>query len=323
MDSASTALLHLLLRQTDRHPIGGLDGTDLNGIDPRLLNQLLSRGVLEEMAPLELADGMVIEWVDRVPHGIGATADDSSGPLDPDALRRFEISPAALCEALRLDNALGPEIQQVNGRIFNLGQDGVGRTVFLALGVTEETAIEDACVIQAHCSGPAILVAPREPQLAIPTAAYLREQSITVVPADERLQPVVRAPFRLDLIVEEPAEAAEPVLVLNVRRSHASFRGRELRIPRREFMLLLELARGAQQGPGYVAGDALHDAIRDPRLPADAHANDEQVYGSISGLRRAFAESGGLSRDEARKLIVRKNRQGVRLDLQPETIRIV
>ena len=41
MASASRALLRSLLRQSDRHPIGRLDGVDLEGADLRLVERLL------------------------------------------------------------------------------------------------------------------------------------------------------------------------------------------------------------------------------------------------------------------------------------------
>ena len=96
MASASHALLRSLLRQSDRRPIGHLDGIDLDGANPRLIDRLLARGVLREIRRLDRVGDLAVAGESLGSWALSVDGDEADQEIDPRSLRQFEIDPSAL-----------------------------------------------------------------------------------------------------------------------------------------------------------------------------------------------------------------------------------
>jgi hypothetical protein len=153
MSSASLDnLLRLLLQRIDRHPIGGLDGIDLADCEPQLINDLLSTGILVEVRPLDEIDGLLVQRFGEELVALSTTGDGLSVPIDPAALRRFEIDVDRLCASIRQSNRLsGPPLQRLSNRVILLGdysETGLRRRVFLVRLLRDDNALETVFSLQ-------------------------------------------------------------------------------------------------------------------------------------------------------------------------------
>ena len=137
--AARIELVRLLLRQTDRHPPGAVDGVDLADADPALVERLLADGILTEEDPLQdIAPDPTSQ--DELPRPIlrrgdralafSIEAGSAPEPVDPRELVQYSIDVLRLCVAIRNDNGLsgpGPEVLSPRTILIGWRSDAVGR----------------------------------------------------------------------------------------------------------------------------------------------------------------------------------------------------
>jgi hypothetical protein len=150
-------LIRLLLRLSDRQPVGALDGLDLAGFAPAFVDRLLETGVLVERTPLREADGLVVQVAGENAVAFSIDGHDLTECVYPEALRRYEIDVLVLCKALRHASALnGAPVERLSHRLFYLGDHSAGgrrRPVYLARFLRRENALDIAFAMRGR-SGP-------------------------------------------------------------------------------------------------------------------------------------------------------------------------
>jgi hypothetical protein len=317
-------LIRLLLRLSDRQPIGALDGLDLAAFAPAFLDRLLETGVLVESAPLREADGLVVQVVGRAPVAFSVDGRDLTECVHPEALRRYEIDVLVLCKALRHANALnGAQVERLSHRLFYLGDHAAGgrrRPVYLARLLRAENALDTAFAVRGR-SGPSeiVMLTPTVRPIGSELTRQLAHARVAVLAISEILSAGSKDPFALSIPIARLCVGTDPAsggrLVVDVLGHTVSFDGRAVNVAVREFNLLLALANEAGNDAGIVTYDTLYTAIQGVPTATDRLPNDEQIAKSVSLLRTALAVAAGLSRDERRTLIVNKSKIGYRLGL--------
>ena len=145
----------LLIRQLDLHPPGLLDGVDLDGADPALVNNLLAKRVLIENPPLTEISGSwsdddgrpaVVRRVGQRYFAFSPTGDRAPREINERELIQYTIDLEALGRVLRADNGLnGPGPEQLSRWAILLGHHhvaGVARPVVLCRLLTISNAID-------------------------------------------------------------------------------------------------------------------------------------------------------------------------------------
>lgn len=109
MACASHPLERLLLQRIDRHPIGIIDGLDLDGISRESVNHLMALGLIHECAePVEL-DGLIVQHIGERTVAFSANGEAMARTISAAELHRFAIDWQALCRQIRRANKLaGP-----------------------------------------------------------------------------------------------------------------------------------------------------------------------------------------------------------------------
>lgn len=314
MASGSPLLLcRLLLRRSDRHPIGLIDGNDLAGVAPAVVTRFLRQGFLVEREPLKDADGFVFQRVgDRVVaanvDGDGATSFASTL-----AIRQFDIGFEEICRAVRAGADLqGPAVHTIAQNTYWVGaRGGGGRRVeyYVARVLRPQNAIDRAFALQARAGGtPIAILTPTERGLPGDILRQLAAERIGLVSIEDALVREASEPFQIKLptMVTTSKEASAGFSIDTAGRS-AKFQGQDLCLPRREFEVLVLLANERVNEDGHVSRDRVAEALAAAVRTGDR--NDEQIEKVISNLRAALRRAGAAHPSDKSYPI--KNRRGM------------
>ncbi len=334
MDSASPAdLLRLLLRRSDRHPVGTLDGIDLEGQAPEAIDRLFEAGILVEHAPLDVIDDRPVQRAGATAFALCPAGERLPEELDPRTLRRFEIDLNRLCVAIRQANGLsGAPVERLSHRLFHLGEfsgGGLRRAVFLVRLLRDDNVVDTILTLRGRVGrDDIIMVTPTVSILTLETSRRIALEGVALVAMTESLRPEDRELFALTLPVASPAQGRNPTqarLIVDTGGGTARFDGREAVLARREFDMLVVLANEAATGGGFVERDILYSAMQGEKHPDKALATvyDEQITKSISLLRKALGETAGISAGDRKALIQVKKKVGYRLTLDRADILIL
>src|ERR671919_833883 len=246
-------LLRLLLRQTDRHPPGAVDGVDLADADPGLVERLLADGILtEEGALQDIAPDPTSQ--DGLPRPIWRQGNKVSAfsieggsapePVDPRELVKYPIDVLRLCAAIRNDNGLtgsGPEMLSPRTILIGWKSDAVGRRpIVLCRLLRDGNAYEVVHMLTSRLNADRlILLTPTERTLAVDVLNGLSGRGVEIVPAALALQDSATHPFllRLEGWDTRARSTPDPSIALFVDTSghRAFFFGHELDLRPREF----------------------------------------------------------------------------------------
>jgi hypothetical protein len=316
-------LIRLLLRLSDRQPVGALDGLDLAGFARAFVDRLLETGVLAKCAPLREADGRVVQVVDENAVAFSIDGHDLTECIHPEALRRYEIDVLALCKALRHANALtGAPVERLSHRLFYLGDQAAGgrrRPVYLARLLRADNALDTAFALRGQ-SGPGeiVMLTPTVRPIGSALMRQLAHSGVAMSAISQILSADSKDPFALSIPIAglHAADAPAARLVVDVVGHTITFDSAGVNLAVREFNLLLALANEAANDAGVVTYDTLYTAMQGMPTATEGLPNDEQIAKSVSLLRTALADAAGLSRGERRTLIVNKSKIGYRLGLE-------
>ena len=324
--AARLDLLRLLLRQTDRHPPGAVDGVHLADADPAFVERLLAEGILTEEGPLQdiapdpASQGGLPRPIwrrDDKALALSLEGEAAPEPVDPRELVQYPIDVLRLCGAIRNDNDLtgsGPEVLSPRTILIGWKSDAVGRRpIVLCRLLRDGNAYEAVHMLTSRLNADRlILLTPTERPLAVDVLNSLSRRGVEIVPAVLALHDSATHPFLLRMegwgTRARSTPDASVALFVDIGGYRAFFFGHELELQRREFKVLVELA-SAYPGGGYVSRDQLYDAMY-PRGPGgEARPYDEQVTDAISRLRAAFRKAGR----PFGKIIENKRKVGYRL----------
>jgi DNA-binding response OmpR family regulator len=317
MASVSTASsLRLLLR----HPVGGLDGIEFETLEPALAQHLLSMGILEERLPLSAVDGRPTQLFGDRAVALSAFGDALSIALDPRRLRRFAIDVDQLCHAVRQANRLtGPPVERLSARIHLLGdREGSGprRRVFLIRVLRADNALASVSTVRARAEGTRLaILTPTQRPLSPDCLRQVRAEGAAVIAMPQILASEPKASFRLrlptSLLGEQPG-AATARLSVDRPCQRVVLDGCDVPLARREFLVLVELARQAAGTGGIVSRERILDIIAENSAMEDDEPQEEQIDICISRIRAALAKAAG---EATSRLIVTHRKAGYRLGL--------
>jgi Transcriptional regulatory protein, C terminal len=323
-------LVRLLLRQSDRHPPGAVDGVDLADADPAFVERLRADGILtEEGALQDIAPDPTSQ--DELPRPIWRRGDraiafsieagSAPEPVDPRELVQYPIDVLRLCGAIRNDNNLsgsGPEVLSPRTILIGWRSDAVSRRpVVLCQLLRDENAYEVVHMLISRLNADRlILVTPTERALAVDVLNSLRGRGIEIVPAVLALRNSATQPFLLRMEGWGTPASSKPdpdiALVVDTGGHRAFLFGHELDLRPRELKVLVELARAYSSG-GHVTRDQLYEAMYPGACGGDAKTYDEQVTDAISRLRTAFKRAGIAAGRRIDRMIENKRKIGYRL----------
>jgi hypothetical protein len=317
MASASHALLRSLLRQSDRHPIGHLDGLDLDGADPGLIEHLLTRGVLCEIRRLDRVGELAVARDGSACWAVSLDGEEADQAVDPRSLQQFDIDPGALAACLAEGAALSGPIEQIDRQLVSLGclkRSTAVMPVFLAWRLRDHSVQALARSIRQLVSkGPVLLLTPTRRDLGLEAHRALQEQGIEHAAVEALLTPEPVTGFRLDLASVCGRASAAPRLVIRKTVRSVVLDGATVKVAPQPFELLVLLAARALENRAHASRRDIDDAL----FQGKVHGHD--LSDIVRRLRQAFVPLvGGVSRAEA--LIENKNRFGYRLALQPAEI---
>lgn len=317
MASASHALLRSLLRQSDRHPIGHLDGLDLDGADSGLIEHLLARGVLREIRRLDRVGELAVARDGSGCWAVSLDGEEADQAVDPRSLQQFEIGPGALAACLAEAAALSGPIEQIDRQLVSLGCLERGTTVmpvFLAWHLRDHSAQALARSIRQLVSkGPVLLLTPTRRDLGLEAHRALQEQGLEYAAVEALLPPEPVTGFRLDLAAVCGRPSVAPRLVIRKTVRSVVLDGVTVTMAPQPFDLLVLLAARALENGTHASRRDIEDGL----FPGMIHGHD--VSDIVRRLRQAFAPLvGGKTGAEA--LIETRNRFGYRLALQPREI---
>lgn len=328
MTSADAArLAALLLHLSDRHPIPAVAGSDLDGVEPRLLRSLRARGILIERADLRDAGDTVI-----IADGSGGLVevDPETGEVvridDPQSVRHHDIDFAALCREIRKQSGLtGPGPVEIAARIWRLGRHAAGaRTaeVCLLRGLRPHRVQEALDRIRGAIAAeiPVVLVSLSACDLPPSALRQIEGARAVLAQAQTLLAHDPDRPFAMAFgQVRLPAPRGGPEARLRIDRTgrRALFDGAELAIEHRDFGAFVLLAEEAADTGGFVSNDRIAAALK----AATGHdSNPEQVDRCVHRLRNALRNHAGPRDVPKDGFIERRSRIGARLRLPAEAI---
>ena len=328
--AARIELVRLLLRQTDRHPPGAVDGVDLADADPALVERLRADGILTVEGPLQdIAPDPTSQ--DELPRPIWRRGDrviafstetgSAPEPVDPRELVQYPIDLLRLCGAIRNDNNLsgsGPEALSPRTILIGWRSDAVGRRpVVLCRLLRDDNAYEVVHMLASRLTADRlILLTPTERALAVDVLNSLSGRGIEIVPAVLALQDSATHPFllRMEGWGTPASSTPDPDIAIFVDTGgHRAFLlGHELELRPRELKVLIELARAYTSGR-HVTRDQLYEAMYPRAGGVDARTYDEQVTDAISRLRAAFKKAEMATGRPIGRIIQSKRKVGYRL----------
>ena len=324
MASVCHDLLCLVLQRIDRHPIGEVDGVEIERFSGAALDALLAHRILVQRSPLEELDGCPVQWLGGKPFLFDPEGERPPERIDPRLLSTYEIDVLALCRTLRRANELaGPPVAELVERAYFIGHRGSGkrrRSLCLVRLFRDDSVLETVYLLRGHiAAGQLVVLVPNVVVLRRPTFRSLATENAVVVSIPEALVNTTSAePFALEIPVRLDAEAgvvASARLRLDSGNRIATLDGKEVDLTPREFDVLVALANEAKEGDGFVPRDDLLTIIEAHRRDDDRTAGPRDLENAISRTRRALAAAAGLPSSEGSRII--QSRRGVGYRLRP------
>ena len=268
MASACHDLLCLVLQRVDRHPIGEVDGVDIERFGLAPLDTLLAHRILMQQSRLKELDGCPVQWFGDKPFLFDLEGERPPEEVDPRLLTTYEIDVLALCRALRRANQLaGPPVVELAEGAYFIGHRGSGRrrrSLCFVRVLRDEKALETIYVLRGHiATGHLIVLTPNMVELRRPTLRGLATENAVVISIPETLVNTASdEPFVLDSPVRLDADAsvlASARLRLDTANQIATLDGKEVDLTPRKFDVLVALANESKGGR----------RVRPPRRPSD------------------------------------------------------
>jgi DNA-binding response OmpR family regulator len=324
MASACRAPLCSVLQRIDRHPIGELDGVEVERLGRAGLDLLLEHGILVQRPTMRELDGCPVQWLGGKPFLFNLEDEHPPEEIDPRLLCSYEIDVIALCRALRRASGLsGPPVEVFSDVAYFIGMHGSGnrrRSVCLTRLLRDDNASELVGIMRAQLgTQPLVVLTPREAEFRRRTHQHLAEDRVLVLPLIDALDQTAPNPFVL-----RPGALTRPV---SSARSHGRLRvdaagrsaildGREVSLGRLDFAVFSALAEEASDKNGYVARNDLLLIIEAYRNDPEDPATPENLDNVLSRIRRALADAAGIPASEMTRLIETKRKLGHRLGLK-------
>jgi DNA-binding response OmpR family regulator len=322
MASACHDLLCLVLQRIDRHPIGDVDGVEIERFGRAALDALLAHRILVQRSPLEELDGCPVQWLGGKPFLFDPEGACPPEELDPRLLIAYEIDLSALCGTLRRANQLvGPPIEELSDRAYFIGHHGSGRrrrSLCLARLLRDGNVLDTLYLLRGHITaGQLVLLTPRVVELRRSTSRGLAAEDAVIVPIPEALATSNLAePFALNIPVQMDTDAdalASARLRLDTGNQIAMLDGQEVDLTPREFDVLVALANEAKEGAGFVPRNNLLTIIEAHRRDDDRTAGPRDLENAISRTRRALSAAAGLPSSGSSQIIQPRRGGGYRL----------
>ena len=306
-----------LLRQSDWHPIRTISGEDLAEFDPKIVREFEQTGLIVPLRDLRDADEVVFsvdeDIADEDCAWASSAADGEVVRVSQRALKRYRIEFDAVAAHLRRRLELvGPPIEEVNPRIRFLGASGAGgrrKEVYLVRCLRAEQALQPLLSVRAHAGETCAVIVLALGGLEVPRWVTRQIGDMSILALQDLINSREPVPLAVRLPLAQGSETPVPEtarLVIDVGGSRATLDGADLDVERRDFATLTVLANEARADGGFVTREAIWAAMHGATR---REANDEQVTGSISRLRRA------LRRIDPAIDIVNKRTVGYRLNL--------
>jgi DNA-binding winged helix-turn-helix (wHTH) protein len=325
-----------VLQRVDRHPIGEVDGVDIERFGSAPLDTLLAHRILVQRSRLKELDGCPVQWFGDKPFLFDLEGERPPEEVDPRLLTTYEIDVLALCRALRRANQLaGPPVVELAEGAYFIGHRGSGRrrrSLCFVRVLRDEKALETIYVLRGHiATGQLVVLTPNMVELRRPTLRGLATENAVVISIPETLVNAASAePFVLDIPVRLDADAsflASARLRLDTANQIATLDGKEVDLTPREFDVLVALANEAKEGAGFVPRDDLLTIVEAHRRDDDRTAGPRDLENAISRTRRALAVAAGLPSSEGSRTIQSRRGRGYRLrptalGLEPNDIAI-
>jgi hypothetical protein len=288
MASASHALLRSLLRQSDRRPIGHLDGVDLGDADVRLIERLLAGGVLREIRRVDRVDDLAVTQDGLGSWALSVDGDEADQEIDPRSLRQFEIDPSALAAFIASAAGIARPVEQVDRQLTSLGRLEHGATaasVFLAWHLRDHSVqMIGRSIRQLVPAGPVILLTPTLRDLGLEASRARDERGIRQAAVDALLPADPTAELHLDLsTVLHGRLHAKPRLVIRQKARSVMLDGTNVVVPPQPFDLLVLLADRALEDSTHANRRYIETRERNEALDCYVYA---RAAAAIVGLDR-------------------------------------
>jgi hypothetical protein len=294
MASACHDLLCLVLQRISRHPIGELDGVEIERCGPAALDALLQHRILVQRSPLEELDGCPVQWLRGKPFLFDLGGERPPEEVDPRLLSTYEIDVLSLCRTLRRANQLaGPPVAELAEGAYFIGHRGSGRrrrSLCFVRVLRDEKALDTIYLLRGHiAAGQLVVLTPNMVELRRPTLRSLATENAVVISIPEALVNTASAePFALDIPVRLDTDAsvlASARLRLDTANQIAMLGETEVDLTPREFDVLVALANEAKESAGFVSRENLLTIIEAHRRDDDRTAGPGDLENAISRLR--------------------------------------
>ena len=317
-------LLCLVLQQIDRHPIGEVDGVEVDGFSQAALDHLLEHRILTQRAPLTELDGCPVQWLGGNPFVFDPEDERPPEGIDPRLLTTYEIDVLGLCRALRRTSCLeGPPVGEMSAGTYFIGHRGNGRrrlSACLVRRLRDGNVSDVVWALRARIgTGTLLLLTPGVVELRRRTREHLAADHALVLPLLDALDRDAPEPFALKIPVATRTTSAAPSdarLQIDAAGVRATLDGTEIPAGRQEFAILSALAEEAGDQNGYVHRNDLLGIVDVCRDDPEDPATPENLANTLSRLRRALADAAGIPPSETTPLIETKRGVGHRLGLR-------
>ena len=324
MTFVSRDLLCLVLQRIDRHPIGEVDGVEVDGWSQAALDHLLEHRILMQRSPLTELDGCPVQWVGCKPFLFDPEDERPPEGIDPRLLTTYEIDVLRLCRAVRRTSCLeGPPVEELSAGTYFIGHRGNGRqrlSVCLVRLLRDDSVSDVVWTVRARIgTGTLLLLTPGMVELRPRTREHLAADHALVLPLLDTLDRDAPEPFALKIPVATRTTSAAPSdarLQIDAAGGRATLDGTEIPVGRQEFAILSALAEEAGGQNGYVHRNDLLGIVEASRDDSENPATPENLANTLSRLRRALADAAGIAPSEMTRLIETKRGVGHRLGLR-------
>ena len=253
----------------DRHPVGELDGVEIQRFSEAELSRLLEHQILVQRAPLEQLDGCPVQWLGDRLFLFDLEGQHPAEEIDPRLLTTYEIDLMAFCQVLRRESDLvGPPVEALSDVAYVIGAHGSSnrrRFVCLVRLLCDDNAMEIVCILRARLgTEPLVVLTPNEVELQRRTRQHLAEERVLILPFFDAVDPIASNPFvlrSLALTGVIPSARSAGRLQIDLAGHSAALDGEEVALNRMEFEVFRALAEEAGQKNGYVPKEDLLQVI--------------------------------------------------------------
>jgi DNA-binding response OmpR family regulator len=313
-----------VLQRIDRHPIGELDGVEVERFGRPALDLLLERRVLVQRPDLAELDGCPVQWLRGRPFVFDLDGEQPPAEIDPRLLITYEIDVMALGRVLHQANGLsGGSVEALSDLAWFIGTHGTGnrrRSVCLVRLMRDGSAVEIVSMVRAQLgSEPLVLLTPYEAEFRRGTLRSLVEDRVLVVSLIDVLDGAPPNPFALrsGTLTRAAASArSSGRLRVDTAGRSATLDDVAISLRRQDFAVFSTLAEEAAHKNGVVSRDDLLRMIEAQRTDPDEVAAPENLDNALSRIRRALAEAAGIPSAEMKSLIETRRGLGHRLGLE-------